>query len=102
VTIIGPVRLAATVPYHASQLYAKNISAFITHIVKAGRLRLDPQDAIVSETLVARNGEVVHPRIRELLGLTAKSPGGIPPASGSEREGEAPSGSAGGGGDASP
>jgi NAD(P) transhydrogenase subunit alpha len=102
VTIIGPVRLAATVPYHASQLYAKNISAFLTHIVKEGRLRLDEQDDIIRETLVARNGQVVHPRIRELLGLTAKSPGGSSPASGSEREGEAPSGSAGGGGDASP
>jgi NAD(P) transhydrogenase subunit alpha len=102
VTIIGPVRLAATVPYHASQLYAKNISTFLTHIVKEGRLRLDEQDDIIRETLVARNGQVVHPRIRELLGLTAKSPGGSSPASGSEREGEAPSGSAGGGGDASP
>jgi NAD(P) transhydrogenase subunit alpha len=102
VTIIGPVRLAATVPYHASQLYAKNISAFITHIVKAGRLRLDEQDDIIRETLVTRNGEVVHSRIRELLGLPAASAIRSHPASGSEREGEAPSGLAGGGGDASP
>ncbi|MBI3596218.1 MAG: Re/Si-specific NAD(P)(+) transhydrogenase subunit alpha [Nitrospirae bacterium] len=102
VTIIGPVRLAATVPYHASQLYAKNISAFLTHIVKEGQLRLDAQDAIIRETLVARNGEVVHSRVRELLGPTAALAGGGHPASGSEREGEAPSGSAGGGGDASP
>ncbi|HTN43099.1 MAG TPA: Re/Si-specific NAD(P)(+) transhydrogenase subunit alpha [Nitrospiria bacterium] len=76
VTIIGPVRLAATVPYHASQLYAKNISTFLTHIVKEGKLRPDPQDAIVSETLVARDGTIVHPRIRELLGPTAASPRG--------------------------
>jgi len=74
-TIIGPVRLAATVPYHSSQLYAKNISAFLNHIVKEGRIRLDAQDPIISETLVARNGEVVHPRIRELLGQTAASSG---------------------------
>jgi len=73
VTITGPVRLAATVPYHASQLYAKNISAFLTHIVKEGRIRIDEQDDIIRETLVARNGEVVHSRIRELLGLPAAS-----------------------------
>jgi NAD(P) transhydrogenase subunit alpha len=73
VTIIGPVRLAATVPYHASQMYAKNISAFLTHIYKEGRLRLDAEDEIIRETLVARNGEVVHPQIRKVLGLPAAS-----------------------------
>jgi len=102
VTIIGPVRLAATVPYHASQLYAKNISAFLTHIFKEGRLRIDEQDDILRETLVARDGAIVHPRVRELLGLPAAPPQGSYPASGSEREGKAPSGSASGGGDASP
>jgi NAD(P) transhydrogenase subunit alpha len=73
VTIIGPVRLAATVPYHASQMYAKNISAFLTHIYKEGRLRLDAEDEIIRETLVARDGEVVHPQIRKVLGLPAAS-----------------------------
>ena len=102
VTILGPVRLAATVPYHASQMYAKNISAFLNHIVKEGRIQFDEPDEIIRETLVARNGQVVHPRIRKFLGLTAASPRDSGPASGSEREGEAPSGSAGGGGDASP
>ncbi len=69
VTIIGPINLAATVPYHASQMYAKNISNFLLHIAKDGTIDLDSDDEILQGTLVARAGEVVHPRIRELLGL---------------------------------
>ena len=69
VTIIGPVNLASTVPYHASQMYARNISTFLLHLVKDGRLQLDLTDEITRETLLTRGGEVVHPRIREALGL---------------------------------
>jgi NAD(P) transhydrogenase subunit alpha len=67
VTIIGAVNLAATVPYHASLMVANNISAFLLQIVKDGRLHLEPSDPIIGETLMTRNGEVVHPRIRDLL-----------------------------------
>ena len=69
VTIIGAVNLAGTVPFHASQLYARNLAAFFLHLVKGGALKLDPDDEIVRETLVTRGGEVVHPRVRERLGL---------------------------------
>lgn len=69
VTVIGPVNLPATVPYHSSQMYARNIASFLLHLVQDGELRLDPEDEIVRETLVTRHGEVVHPRVRELLGL---------------------------------
>ena len=72
VTIIPAVNLASTVPTHASQMYAKNLAAFFLHLVKDGALRLDLQDEITRETLVTRDGEVVHPRIREALGLPAK------------------------------
>lgn len=78
VTIIGPVNLAGTVPYHASQLYAKNITAFFLHLLKDGKLRVDLEDEITRETLVTRDGEVVHPRVRELLSsatLTAAGSG---------------------------
>jgi NAD(P) transhydrogenase subunit alpha len=68
VTILGPVNLPAEVPYHASQMYAKNISAFLLHLVHEGRLKLDLEDEITRETLVARDGKIVHPRLRELLG----------------------------------
>ena len=69
VTVMGPLNLAAAVPYHASQLYAKNIVTFLLSLLKGGSLVLDPSDEIVHETLVIRGGEVVHPRVREALGL---------------------------------
>ncbi|MEX1046806.1 MAG: Re/Si-specific NAD(P)(+) transhydrogenase subunit alpha [Actinomycetota bacterium] len=69
VTIIGPTNLPASVPHHASQMYAKNISAFLLHLFKEGELQIDPEDEITRETLITRGGEVVHPRVREVLGL---------------------------------
>ena len=69
VTIIGITNLPATVPYHASQMYAKNIVTFLLNMVKDGQLELNMDDEIVAETLVTRDGEVVNPRIREALGL---------------------------------
>jgi len=69
VTIIGPVNLASTVPYHASQMYARNILAFFLHLAKSGAIELNLEDEITRETLLTRGGEVVHPRVREALGL---------------------------------
>jgi NAD(P) transhydrogenase subunit alpha len=71
VTIIGWFNLASTVPYHASQMYARNITAFLLHLVKDGKLQLDLEDEIVRETLLTRGGEVVNPRIREFFSLLA-------------------------------
>jgi len=85
VTILGPLNAAATVPYHASQLYGRNVAAFLLHVAPQGTLRLDLEDEIVRETLVARDGKVVHPRIRELLGdaeLAAPPAPGSPGSSG--------------------
>lgn len=67
VTILGPVNLPATIPYHASQMYARNITAFLRHLTKEGRLALDEGDEITRETMVTRDGAIVHPRVRELL-----------------------------------
>ena len=75
VTVLGPVNLPATVPYHASQMYSKNVSAFLLHLVREGRLAIDMQDEITRETLVARDGEIVSPRVRSALGLPAADPG---------------------------
>jgi H+-translocating NAD(P) transhydrogenase subunit alpha len=69
VTVMGPLNLAATVPYHASQLYAKNVVTLLLSLVKNGTLVLDPADEIVRETLVAREGQILHPRVREALGM---------------------------------
>jgi len=71
VRILGPVNLASTIPYHASQMYAKNIATFLKYLIKDGKITLDREDEIVRETLVTHAGEVVHPRVRELMGLPA-------------------------------
>ena len=67
VTVLGPTNLPATVPYHASQMYAKNVSTFLLHLVEDGMLQVDLEDEITRSTLVSRAGEVVHPRVRDLL-----------------------------------
>jgi NAD(P) transhydrogenase subunit alpha len=69
VTLIGRINLASGVPYHASQMYARNVTAFLLHLVKDGQLRLDVEDEIVSETLLTRDGEVVNARVREFFGM---------------------------------
>ena len=76
VTIVGPSNPASLVPYHASQMYSKNITTFLSHLLgkdgakKAG-LELDLADEITRETLLTRDGDVVHPRVRELLAAGA-------------------------------
>jgi NAD(P) transhydrogenase subunit alpha len=67
VSILGITNLSSSVPYHASQMYAKNISTFLLHIGKGGRINLDSDDEIVRETLVTRGGQVVHERVLDLL-----------------------------------
>ncbi len=69
VTILGPLNLPASVPHDASQMYARNMTAFLLHLVRDGQLRLDPEDPIVQETMVTRGGEVVHPRLRGAAAL---------------------------------
>jgi NAD(P) transhydrogenase subunit alpha len=69
VKILGPSNLPSTVPYHASQMYAKNITSFLLHLVEDGHLKINLEDEIIRETLVTKDGEISHPRIRETLGL---------------------------------
>jgi H+-translocating NAD(P) transhydrogenase subunit alpha len=71
VTIIGTINLASTVPYHASQMYARNITSFLLLLVKEGKLKLNLDDEIVRETLLTRGGEVVNTRLREFFSLPA-------------------------------
>jgi len=71
VTIIGRINLATEVPYHASQMYARNVSAFLLHLVNDGKLRLDLNDEIIRETLVTQDGEIVNQRVREFFSLPA-------------------------------
>jgi NAD(P) transhydrogenase subunit alpha len=74
VTIIGPTNIASTVPNHASQLYSRNLVNLLKLAVKDGRLALDTDDEIVRETLVAHNGAITNPRLRELLTQTDTVP----------------------------
>jgi len=69
VRILGPVNLPSTVPYHASQMYARNISTFLKYLIRDGQLAMDREDEIVRETLITFQGEVVHPRVREAMGV---------------------------------
>jgi NAD(P) transhydrogenase subunit alpha len=69
VTIIGQFNLASAVPYHASQMYAKNLSAFLLNLVKDGSLQINEKDEIHRETLLTRGGEIVNARVREFVGL---------------------------------
>jgi proton-translocating NAD(P)+ transhydrogenase subunit alpha len=71
VTIIGLHNLASSVPFHASQMYARNITAFLLNLVKDGKLQYNEGDEIHRETLITRGGEIVNPRVREFLGLPA-------------------------------
>lgn len=70
VRVLGPVNLPSTVAYHASQMYAKNVTTFLLHIARKGELQISTDDEIVRETLVARDGAVVHPRVQEILSPT--------------------------------
>jgi NAD(P) transhydrogenase subunit alpha len=71
VTIVGPSNPATLVPYHASQMYSKNITTFLMHLLgkegaKQSSLPLDQEDEITRETLLTHQGGVVHARVREL------------------------------------
>ncbi|MRR16759.1 MAG: NAD(P) transhydrogenase subunit alpha [Deltaproteobacteria bacterium] len=70
VTIISPANLPATVPYHASQMFANNLANFVLHLTGRGKTPpadFDREDPIVRETMITRGGEVVHPVLKKLL-----------------------------------
>jgi len=69
VTIVGPLNMPSTIPYHASQMYAKNVQTFLLHLAKEGKLELNLEDEITAGTLVTKDGDIVHPQVREILGL---------------------------------
>lgn len=74
VTIIGPVNLPSTIPFHASMMYANNIATFLQNLVQDGEVRLNLEDPIIRDTLLTHKGEVVNAQVRELLGLSGSAP----------------------------
>jgi NAD(P) transhydrogenase subunit alpha len=69
VTILGPLNIAASIPYHASQMYGKNIEALLKHLISDEKIELDMNDEITAGTLMCKGGEVTHTRLRDILGL---------------------------------
>jgi H+-translocating NAD(P) transhydrogenase subunit alpha len=69
VTIIAPLHISSDLAYHASQMYAKNISALVVLLAPKGELNLNFGDDIIDAVLVTANGEVRHEATRRRLGL---------------------------------
>jgi NAD(P) transhydrogenase subunit alpha len=69
VKINGTINLASSVPYHASQMYSRNLNSFLLHLAKGGELKINVEDEITRETLLTRGGELVNERVRQFFGL---------------------------------
>ena len=71
VSIVGAINLAGTVPFHASQMYARNLMTLLTYLAKDGKLQYNMQDEITRETMLTRDGEIVSARVREFFKMPA-------------------------------
>lgn len=67
VTILAPTNLPATVPVHASQLYSRNITSFLSLLIKDGQLHIDMNDDVVGPSCVTHDGEVVNERVSKAI-----------------------------------
>jgi NAD(P) transhydrogenase subunit alpha len=72
VKIVGPVNIPTTIPFHASQMYAKNIATFLLHLVDDGNLKIDTEDEITEGTLITHGGKVVNTRVLEAMGASSE------------------------------
>ena len=70
VTIVGYFNIASGVPFHASQMYAKNLLTFLQSQTKEGKFLFDMNDQVTTDTLLTRSGQIVNKRIREHFGMT--------------------------------
>jgi NAD(P) transhydrogenase subunit alpha len=68
ITILAPTNLAATVPVHASQLYSRNVTAFLSLLIKDGQLQIDMNDDVVGPSCVTHQGQVVNKRVATAIG----------------------------------
>ncbi|MHC4452799.1 MAG: Rossmann-fold NAD(P)-binding domain-containing protein, partial [Planctomycetota bacterium] len=68
VTILGPSNIPSTIPFHASQMFARNVFNFVTNLLdKENNLNLDLEDEIIKDTWMTKDGEVIQPHIQDLL-----------------------------------
>jgi len=71
VTVLAPTNLPATVPVHASQLYSRNITSFLSLLIKDGQLQIDMNDDVVGPSCVTHQGKVVNQRVAASMGTSA-------------------------------
>jgi H+-translocating NAD(P) transhydrogenase subunit alpha len=74
VLVVGPVNLPSTLPFHASQLYARTVTNYLFYLLKDGRIPLNLDDELTRGPLVTHGGEVVHEMIK--AASTARKEGG--------------------------
>jgi NAD(P) transhydrogenase subunit alpha len=67
VVIIGAINLPSTIPFHASEMYARTVTSYLVHLLKDGRLHLDLEDELTRCPLVTHQGEVVHEVVKARL-----------------------------------
>lgn len=72
VTISGPINLASTMPFHSSQMYARTVTNFLSHLVKDGRVHLDLTDELTRGPLVTHEGQIVHEAVKAALSEEGK------------------------------
>ena len=75
--VLGPTNLPSSVPQTASQLFAKNMTNFVLHLVKDGKLVIDMSDEITNQTLVTQKGDIVNARVREKHKLPSMQPAAV-------------------------
>jgi NAD(P) transhydrogenase subunit alpha len=73
VTIVGPLNLPAEMPQHSSDMYSRNIAAFLKHLAPEGEPKVDLTDVITKDVCIAKPGEVLHEATRERLNMQARS-----------------------------
>lgn len=78
VRVLGPTNLPSTVALDASRMYARNVVSFLLEMVEEGQLKLDTGNQVIGDTLVTRDGQVIHPKVRQALGMEPleAAPGG--------------------------
>ena len=72
VTIVAPTNLPATVPVHASQLYSRNVTSFLSLLIKEGQLKIDMNDDVVGPSCVTHDGQVVNQQVASSLSLPTR------------------------------
>jgi NAD(P) transhydrogenase subunit alpha len=74
VTIVGTTNLPSTMPYHASQMYSRNIASLLALFLKDGKAALDPSDEVIKGTVITQDGRVVHEATAKLLAPVGTTP----------------------------